>query len=67
MKKLFTFLFVFTFAQLNFGQLSGTYYIGDAGTRPGGGDPEYTTLKSACDDVILKVLVAISFFTLLAI
>lgn len=30
-------------------QLSGTYYIGAAGTRPGGGDPEYATLKAAVD------------------
>lgn len=35
---------------LSFAQgLSGTYYIGAAGTKPGGGDPEYTTLKSAVD------------------
>ena len=47
MKKLFTLLFFFAFVQLSFGQLSGTYYIGDAGTRPGGGDPEYTTLSGA--------------------
>ncbi|MGB2867716.1 MAG: T9SS type A sorting domain-containing protein [Bacteroidota bacterium] len=30
-------------------QLNGTYYIGAAGTRPGGGDPEYATLKAAVD------------------
>jgi len=43
MKKLFTFLFVFTFIQLSFGQFSGDYYIGVGQT--------YTTLKAACDAI----------------
>ncbi len=29
------------------GQLSGTYYIGSTGTKPGGGDPDYLTLRAA--------------------
>jgi len=29
--------------------MSGTYYIGGAGTKPGGGDPDFATLKAACD------------------
>jgi hypothetical protein len=28
--------------------MSGTYYIGDPGTKPGGGDPEFTSLAAAC-------------------
>ena len=36
--------------------LSGTYYIGDPGTKPGGGDPEYASLKAACDDINSKGL-----------
>jgi hypothetical protein len=32
-----------------FGQLSGTYYVGTSGTKPGGGDPDYLTLKSAME------------------
>jgi len=43
MKKLFTFLFVFTFVQLSFGQFTGNYNIGVGQT--------YTTLKSFCDAV----------------
>ena len=43
MKKLFTFLFVFAFFQLNFAQFSGDYYIGVGQT--------YATLKAACDDI----------------
>lgn len=30
-------------------QFTGTYYVGAAGTRPGGGDPDYATLKAAVD------------------
>ena len=30
---------------------SGTYYIGTAGTRPGGGDPDFLSLKLACDAI----------------
>lgn len=29
--------------------LSGTYYIGAAGTGPGGSNPQFATLKAACD------------------
>jgi hypothetical protein len=29
--------------------LAGTYYIGVAGSGPGGTDPEFATLKAACD------------------
>ncbi|MBP9083869.1 MAG: T9SS type A sorting domain-containing protein [Bacteroidia bacterium] len=43
MKKLFTFLFVFAFVQLSFGQFSGDYFIGVGQT--------YTTLKAACDAI----------------
>ena len=32
-------------------QLSGTYYIGNAGTKPGGGDPDFLSLKLACDSL----------------
>ncbi len=46
MKKLFTLLFLFAFVQLSFGQLSGNYNIGAGET--------YTTLKAACDDVMLQ-------------
>ncbi len=28
-----------------------TYYIGAAGTKPGGGDPDFATLKAACDSL----------------
>jgi hypothetical protein len=34
---------------VSFSQMSGTYYIGAPGTRPGGGDPDFTSLKAACD------------------
>lgn len=34
--------------------LSGNYYIGDVGTAPGETDPDYATLKAACDDVMTK-------------
>jgi hypothetical protein len=33
------------------GSLSGTYYIGAAGTAPGGTDPKFLSLKSACDSI----------------
>jgi hypothetical protein len=31
--------------------MTGTYYVGNAGTRPGGGNPDFLSLKSACDAV----------------
>jgi hypothetical protein len=37
---------------VSFSQMSGTYYIGAPGTRPGGGDPDFTSLKAACDAVM---------------
>jgi len=43
---------VFLFAGTAFAQMSGTYYIGAAGTAPGPADPEYATLKAACDAVM---------------
>ncbi|HPO57180.1 MAG TPA: hypothetical protein PKY46_14375, partial [Ignavibacteriaceae bacterium] len=54
MKKMILLLF-FSLGLLTsgFGQLSGPYYIGAAGTAPGGTDPHYATLKAACDDVML--------------
>ncbi|MFA5805208.1 MAG: T9SS type A sorting domain-containing protein [Melioribacteraceae bacterium] len=53
MKKLITLLFlVVSFAVTPIlAQFTGSYYIGIAGTRPGGGDPDYLTLKSALDAV----------------
>lgn len=36
---------------VNAGDLSGTYYIGAPGTGPGGTDPNYVSLKSACDSI----------------
>ncbi len=51
MKKLFTLLFFISFFTTSFSQLSGTYYIGGLGTGPGGSDPDYLTLKAACDAV----------------
>ncbi len=58
MKRLFTITVILLFswgANFIYGQaLSGTYYIGSAGTRPGGGDPDYATLKAACDDLNAK-------------
>lgn len=35
----------------SFAQLSGTLYIGNPGTKPGGGNPEYATIKAAFDAV----------------
>jgi len=32
-------------------EFSGDYYIGAAGTKPGGGDPDFSTLKAACDSL----------------
>jgi len=29
--------------------MTGTYYVGNAGTRPGGGNPDFISLKLACD------------------
>jgi hypothetical protein len=43
MKKLFTFLFLFTFVQLSFAQFNGSYNVGTGET--------YTTLKAFCDAV----------------
>jgi hypothetical protein len=40
---------VLVFFNVSFSQMSGTYYIGAPGTRPGGGDPDFTSLKAACD------------------
>ena len=40
-------VFTILLASTAWGQLSGTYYIGTTGTKPGGGDPDYLTLKSA--------------------
>lgn len=37
-----------TFKYINPG-LKGIYYVGAAGTRPGGGDPDFLSLKAACD------------------
>ncbi|MDZ7377678.1 MAG: DUF4623 domain-containing protein, partial [candidate division KSB1 bacterium] len=37
--------------EVNANYLSGVYYVGAAGTAPGGGDPHYLSLKSACDDL----------------
>ena len=59
MKKLLTLIILVMI--IGYGQqygqaLSGTYYIGDPGTKPGGGDPEYATLKAACDDINSKGL-----------
>ncbi len=34
-------------------ELNGTYYVGNAGTRPGGGDPDFLSLKAACDSMTL--------------
>ena len=50
MKKFFSLLFFLSFVSLISAQgLSGTYYIGAAGTAPGGTDPNFLTLKAACD------------------
>ncbi|MDP3148110.1 MAG: T9SS type A sorting domain-containing protein [Ignavibacteria bacterium] len=49
MKKLLTLLFLvasFVTSPL-WAQFTGTYYVGAAGTRPSGGDPDYLTLASA--------------------
>lgn len=53
MKKILTlfFLIVSFIASPVFAQFSGTYYVGAAGTRPSGGDPDYLSLKSAMDAV----------------
>ena len=49
MKKVITLFFLLaTFiATPLLAQFTGTYYIGAAGTRPSGGDPDYLTLASA--------------------
>ncbi|MGE5365406.1 MAG: T9SS type A sorting domain-containing protein [Bacteroidota bacterium] len=52
MKKITTILvFVFLAVSNVWAQapMNGTFYIGAAGTKPGGGDPEYTSLKAAVD------------------
>ncbi len=33
------------------GNMTGTYYIGNAGTGPGGSDPEFQYLRQACDAI----------------
>lgn len=48
MKKLLTLFFVFTVCMLSFAQMSGTYYIGNPGTGPGGSNPDYASLNAAC-------------------
>ncbi|MCR4438093.1 MAG: T9SS type A sorting domain-containing protein [candidate division KSB1 bacterium] len=35
--------------EVNTNFLKGLYYVGAPGTRPGGGDPEFASLKAACD------------------
>ncbi|MCR4417169.1 MAG: T9SS type A sorting domain-containing protein [Ignavibacteria bacterium] len=47
MKKIFTFVLFILLSENIFAQLSGTYYIGGPGTKPGGGDPEYTSISAA--------------------
>lgn len=52
MKKLiFTFFFFPLVTFLNAQSLSGTYYIGAAGTAPGGTNPTFSSLKAACDSI----------------
>ncbi|NUN08888.1 MAG: T9SS type A sorting domain-containing protein [Ignavibacteriaceae bacterium] len=41
---------------LNVSGLTGTYYIGAAGTKPGGGNPDFATLKAACDNLNTNVV-----------
>ncbi|QOJ27394.1 MAG: hypothetical protein HRU80_00360 [Ignavibacteriales bacterium] len=41
---------------LNVSGLTGTYYIGTAGTKPGGGNPDFTTLKAACDNLNANIV-----------
>jgi len=52
MKKCSLILIALFTVSLSWAQLSGTYYIGAPGTGPGGSDPEYATLKAACDAVM---------------
>lgn len=40
---------LFLVATSAFAQFAGTYHIGAAGTKPGGGDPEFASLQAACD------------------
>ncbi|MGQ9559868.1 MAG: T9SS type A sorting domain-containing protein [Candidatus Oleimicrobiaceae bacterium] len=35
--------------EVNTNFLKGVYYVGAPGTAPGGGDPDYPSLKAACD------------------
>ncbi len=35
--------------EVNTNFLKGVYYVGAPGTRPGGGDPDFLSLKAACD------------------
>jgi len=50
MKKIITAVFLtIALTSISFAQLSGTYYVGAAGTGPGGTDPDYSSLKAACD------------------
>ena len=30
--------------------MTGTYYVGNAGTRPGGGNPDFISLKFYCEN-----------------
>ncbi|MBW7889058.1 MAG: T9SS type A sorting domain-containing protein [Bacteroidetes bacterium] len=51
MKKILTVLFFFVLSLPAAAQLSGTYYIGGAGTKPGGGNPDFATVKAAVDSL----------------
>ncbi len=52
MKKFLLTIFFLSFISfLNAQSLSGTYYIGNPGTAPGGSQPNYTSLKNACDAI----------------
>lgn len=53
MKKIYVLLilltsFLFTAEAMNF---SGTYYVGPAGSKPGGGDPDFLSIKACCDSI----------------
>ena len=48
---------LFSFASTMVGQLTGTYYIGTTGTRPGGGDPDYLTFRSAIDALNTQAII----------
>ncbi len=42
--------------EINANYLSGVYYVGAAGTGPGGVDPNYPSLKAAFDDLNTKIV-----------